>query len=491
MSGAPNIQILDPSLTALSVTDDYESLVWTERWNEPGDFSIRVPLTPENLGLFAEDNFIRPYGTKKMGIIERIETQGDARGEGILTVSGRDALSLLDRRVIVGTLSVNGLASTFCSKALSQSLGDEAEYLRRIPVIGIGDLTALDAGQGYAHRAATYRNLREKICQVAEAAGCAISADYDASEGKIMVTAKSKRNRAGDLVFSEGRLNLLSSRYSCDSSALVTNQYIGGAGEGDDRVFASYSDSQYGGIHRHEGYQDQRDQGREMALSDAFERFVPPGSSFQGVELQDYEPVWETDSSGTTALVDITAKAVAYYRIARNIPIATKPISMRAVYSDGRDASEQEAFSQMLDGMKALYDQYSQYDPTLEIETVTSTSGVTLRWSGDTVTTPAWSAWGFDPTESIASDEEVTIEADKYAQILAEMAKEIWSESQRAKAFDGTPDISMLTYRHSWALGDVCRFRTRYGISATALIVEAVESWDSGGYEVTPGFVWD
>lgn len=486
---APRLQVIAPDLTLLAYVDDYQSLVWTERWNEPGDFEVTVPLTADNLALFAEDNFLRPIGTKKLAVIERIEAEGDASGHGTLKISGKDSLSLLARRVIKGTVSVNGTASAFAAKCLAQNIGSEAEYLRQIPIISVGDLTALDADAEVKHRVATYRNLLEKLCQVAATVNAAITADYEPG-GTIQVSAVAQRSRLTTLAFSEGRLNLLSSRYSSDASGLSTDVYVGGAGEGDERVFAHYSDMNRGGISRREGFKDRRDQGRLMKLSEAFQRFVPPASSYETVVLDGYEPVWETDSAGVRSLADITATATAVYYIAHNVPIASKPVSMKAVYSDGKSQAEQEAFSAMLEGMKGLYDQYVQYDPTLKIATVNGTLGTTLRWEGDTSVTPAWDSWAFEPEDAIAPDEEVEIAEDKYVLVLTELARESWAESQRSEAFEGVPDVAMLPYRTGWKLGDVCKFRTRYGVSTNARIIEAVESWDAQGYKVTPGFEW-
>lgn len=99
-----------------SILDSYESLIWSMRANEPGDFELYLPKTNDNVSLFknpfADDTnmYVAIPGVFRydeyfpMMIVETVEFSD---GDNVIKLSGRSLESILDRRIIWGQQSYN------------------------------------------------------------------------------------------------------------------------------------------------------------------------------------------------------------------------------------------------------------------------------------------------------------------------------------------------------------------------------------------------
>lgn len=98
--------VLDTDLKTIGVIDNYNSFIWTERYAEAGDFEINMPASAELVELLKQDRYLRISDSNEIMIIEgiAIKTENNAPH---MTVTGRSLVSILDRRVILGTRYFN------------------------------------------------------------------------------------------------------------------------------------------------------------------------------------------------------------------------------------------------------------------------------------------------------------------------------------------------------------------------------------------------
>ena len=98
--------VLDTDLKTIGVIDNYNSFIWTERYAEAGDFEINMPASVELVELLKQDRYLRISDSNEIMIIEgiAIKTENNAPH---MTVTGRSLVSILDRRVILGTRYFN------------------------------------------------------------------------------------------------------------------------------------------------------------------------------------------------------------------------------------------------------------------------------------------------------------------------------------------------------------------------------------------------
>lgn len=101
------IYILDDLYRRIKVVDKFESMIWTERWKDVGDFELILPSTLENRHLFEPDMRLAMSNSDRVMIVETIDDKTDAEGRSTITVKGPSYESVLDDRV-----ATDGFAGT-------------------------------------------------------------------------------------------------------------------------------------------------------------------------------------------------------------------------------------------------------------------------------------------------------------------------------------------------------------------------------------------
>ena len=95
------------TLEKLAFLDDFESIVWNNRYFEAGEFEFIIPMTARNLQTVKRNRFVTRPNLKEIGIIETVSFYESGNITG-LKASGRIADALLSRRIIWDSTLVNG-----------------------------------------------------------------------------------------------------------------------------------------------------------------------------------------------------------------------------------------------------------------------------------------------------------------------------------------------------------------------------------------------
>lgn len=96
---------LDPLLRRESVVDRFESLIWTERFQDAGDFQLDIVSTNSTRNLFKAGTRLAMNESHRVMIVESIEDANDNDGRRMLTVKGRSIESILYDRVAKNSLA--------------------------------------------------------------------------------------------------------------------------------------------------------------------------------------------------------------------------------------------------------------------------------------------------------------------------------------------------------------------------------------------------
>ena len=80
------------------VEEGFSSLVWTERYQEPGDFILEIPLKDANVEMYQMGDYISMDESQESMIIQSIDINDDIE-EPLLKIEGRTLTTILDRRV--------------------------------------------------------------------------------------------------------------------------------------------------------------------------------------------------------------------------------------------------------------------------------------------------------------------------------------------------------------------------------------------------------
>lgn len=100
-------RILDKEFNTLNIIDTFESVLWTMRIAETGDFELYTPVTNNLLNdlsignyFFSELFYNDATDTAALMFIETVEIESDVENGSKIKATGRDLKSILDRRIV-------------------------------------------------------------------------------------------------------------------------------------------------------------------------------------------------------------------------------------------------------------------------------------------------------------------------------------------------------------------------------------------------------
>lgn len=91
----------------IKIVEDFISLVWTERYQENGDFILEMPVNIDNINLFKRGRYISFDESEETMVIRTVDIT-ESYGESetpVLKISGISVTCLLERRVIASRLT--------------------------------------------------------------------------------------------------------------------------------------------------------------------------------------------------------------------------------------------------------------------------------------------------------------------------------------------------------------------------------------------------
>lgn len=118
----------------IKIVEEFLSLVWTERYQEAGDFVLQMPVTVDNIDLFRRGRYISLDDSEESMIIQTInltESYGGEEEDPVLEISGKSVTCILERRFNksklwefqgyrgrLGTIAYSGSFSSVCQEII-------------------------------------------------------------------------------------------------------------------------------------------------------------------------------------------------------------------------------------------------------------------------------------------------------------------------------------------------------------------------------------
>lgn len=97
-----NLYVYNTSFQLMGIVEQYESLIWTDRYDECGDFELAIPFEEKWIPILQKDFYCHVDYSDRWCIIEKIEQTKEEDSPPRMIVSGRSLESLLERRVVPG-----------------------------------------------------------------------------------------------------------------------------------------------------------------------------------------------------------------------------------------------------------------------------------------------------------------------------------------------------------------------------------------------------
>jgi len=229
--------ILNTELESVDILDNFESLIWTERYCGYGDFEIYTKVSPEIFTILRPDSYVWIKDSKQVMIIEGFQIKFDAETGAHLIITGRSAETLLDRRIIWAQTVLSGNLQNGIQKLLNENIIAPTITDRAIPNFTFqasndSVVTALEVEAQYT-RTNLYDSIKN-LCAVND-----IGFQVRLSEtNQFVFELYSGTDRSYDqfvnpyVIFSQKFDNLINSNYSESQKALKTVTVVCGEGEG-------------------------------------------------------------------------------------------------------------------------------------------------------------------------------------------------------------------------------------------------------------------
>lgn len=95
-----DIIVINKEFKMVGVIDTYKSLIWTDRYNEAGDFEIYTSVNMNILNMVKKGYYLLHPNSEHVMIVESILIETDVDEGELLTISGRSLESMLERRIV-------------------------------------------------------------------------------------------------------------------------------------------------------------------------------------------------------------------------------------------------------------------------------------------------------------------------------------------------------------------------------------------------------
>lgn len=256
------LTLLNTSLDAIAIIDDYESVIWTDRYYEAGDFEIYTPVTAEILSVIQQDRYIQRRDSDHVMIIEKLLIKTDAESGNHITVTGRSLESLLMRRIVWKQTRISGSLQNGIKKILTENVISPEDPARRIDNFIFEEstdprITSLKVEAQY-----TGDEIYDVVVKLCKEHGLGFKVTLNDNKQFVFklymgIDHSYEQNENPYVIFSPNFENIVNSNYIESKSALKNVTLIGGEGEGSARRYATIGNAT--GLDRRELFTDARD----------------------------------------------------------------------------------------------------------------------------------------------------------------------------------------------------------------------------------------
>lgn len=257
-----DLMVLDTDLKAVAVVDTYKSIIWTDRYQKPGDFELYTAMSTDLLSFIKQDYYLVNRDSEHAMIIEALRIQSDAELGNSLTVTGRSLESILDRRVIWGQMTVNGDFQNGIKKLLDACIISPSDSDRKIGNFIFKASTDPKITELTIDAQYTGDNLLEvieKLCSENDIGFKVTLNDVNQFVFELYAGADRTYDQTEHpyVVFSPKFENIINSNYIESKSAMKNVTLVGGEGEGSERRYTRVGTKI--GLDRREMFTDARD----------------------------------------------------------------------------------------------------------------------------------------------------------------------------------------------------------------------------------------
>ena len=261
------IQILvfkvdDATFENIGEVNQYDSLIWPDKFNGYASFELWAPITDENSEYFKKGNILW-CGGDNAAVVEIVKSTIDDKGTKKFNVKGRTLEMFFTTRIIWGTYNAsNKYASTVMYEVVNQNCVNPTNTNRKIPYLEcaedkhIGDKISIQK---------TGDEVYTTLNTIAASSDIGFNVLFRPKEKKLIfevvagVDRTIEQSKVDPVEFSTDLEDILSSSYYTNNQDEKSVALVMGEGEGASRKSKISGDNTTKGFGRRELYVDARD----------------------------------------------------------------------------------------------------------------------------------------------------------------------------------------------------------------------------------------
>jgi len=263
-----SIRILTPQPDLLAEIDNYESLLFTRRWHEVGEFELRINRHKRHTELLQRGNLIMLHASRnKVGIIKHREIALDENGKKteVELVKGIALKGVMAQRIIVPPAGdshdrASGSAETVMKHYVNNHIVNPFDMKQKIDMVVLASDQQRGSQISWESR---FKKLDDELVEISKASGLGWDVFLDFQQKKWIFDVFEGRNLTVNqtenppVIFSPQfeslkQLTFVESDYNYKNFG-----YIAGQGEGELRRVVKVGDAE--GLSRIETFIDARD----------------------------------------------------------------------------------------------------------------------------------------------------------------------------------------------------------------------------------------
>lgn len=254
--------VLNTNFEAVGLIDSFKSVIWTDRYQECGDFEIMTFPDKSIMDVMQTDYYLVNPSSSHTMIIEGREVDTDIDEGDYFIVTGRSLESILSRRIVWTQTSLNGNLQNGIKQLITDAFISPTVAERKVPNFIFKEstderITSLKMEAQY-----TGDDLYEVIKDLCVENGIGFKITLDAGNNFVFELYKGydrsyAQTQNPYVIFSQSFDNIIDSQYAETSKEYKNVSLVGGEGEGPDRKYISVGTTY--GLLRREIFTDARD----------------------------------------------------------------------------------------------------------------------------------------------------------------------------------------------------------------------------------------
>ena len=255
-------EVNDTTFDSIGEVNQYESLIWPDKFNGFSTFELWAPITEENSQYFKKGNILW-CGGDNAAVVEIVKSEIDEIGTKTYNVKGRTLEMLLTTRIIWGTYNaVNKDASTAMYEIVNQNCVNPSNANRKIPYLKLAEDLKFGGKITYQK---TGGEVYDSLSTIASTYDLGFSVLFKPKTKELIfevvegVDRTVEQSTNDPVEFSTELEDLLSSSYYTNDQDVKNVAFVQGEGSGSSRKSITSGEADSKGFGRRELYVDARD----------------------------------------------------------------------------------------------------------------------------------------------------------------------------------------------------------------------------------------